>query len=71
VLLHGAWNAVIQGAFDASSKGGETWIGESGLFVVVLLVAAAAYLARGTWPARRAPGEEPFATLDALGRRAA
>jgi membrane protease YdiL (CAAX protease family) len=71
VLLHGTWNAVIQGAFDASSKGGRTWIGESGLVVVVLLVAAAAFLARGAWPARRAPGEPPFAMLDALGRPAA
>ena len=65
VLLHAAWNAVIQGAFDASSKGGKVWIGESGLFVVAGLIALSAWLARGAWAARRAPGEAPFATLDA------
>ncbi|HSB63729.1 MAG TPA: CPBP family intramembrane glutamic endopeptidase [Thermoanaerobaculia bacterium] len=71
VLLHASWNAVIQGAFDASSKGGRVWIGESGLLVVAGLIALSAWLARGAWAARRAPGEPPFATLDALGRPAA
>jgi uncharacterized protein len=70
VVLHAAWNAVIQGAFDASSKGGKAWIGESGLLVVAGLVAVAVWLSRGTWEARRAPGEQPFATLDGLGRPA-
>ncbi len=68
VLLHASWNAVIQGAFDASSRGGKTWIGESGVLVAAGLIAMTAWIARGTWAARRAPGEPPFATLDALGR---
>jgi membrane protease YdiL (CAAX protease family) len=71
VLLHASWNAVIQGVFDASSKGGKTWIGESGILVVAGLVAAVAWLARGAWLARRAPGEPPFAKLDVFGRPAA
>jgi membrane protease YdiL (CAAX protease family) len=70
VLLHASWNAVIQGAFDASSKGGKAWIGESGALVVAALVAVTAWLARGAWAARRAPSEPPFATLDVLGRPA-
>lgn len=70
VLLHASWNAVVQGAFDASSKGGKTWIGESGLLVAAAAAAAAAWLARGAWAARRAPGEPPFAMLDVLGRPA-
>jgi membrane protease YdiL (CAAX protease family) len=70
VFLHASWNAVIQGAFDASSAGGKIWVGESGLLVVASLVAVTAWLARGAWAARRTPREPPFATLDALGRSA-
>lgn len=60
IALHGVWNAVIQGTFDTSTKGTSIWVGESGLLVAALSVAAAALLVRRPFPARRAPGAEPF-----------
>ncbi len=41
VLLHGAWNAIIQGPFDRSTTGSHAWlwVGESGLFVAAVSLA--------------------------------
>jgi membrane protease YdiL (CAAX protease family) len=66
VVLHGAWNAVIQGAFDTSTKGPSPWVGESGVLVAAAVLASAFLLARRSYGARRAPGEEPFATVPGL-----
>lgn len=66
VLLHAAWNAVIQGTFDACTKGTSVWVGEAGVIVTLVNVALVAFVVRGSWPARRAPGEEPFATVTAV-----
>ena len=66
VVLHAAWNAVIQGAFDTSTKGPSIWVGEAGLLVAAASLAAAWLLARKAYPARRAPGEEPFASVPGL-----
>jgi membrane protease YdiL (CAAX protease family) len=60
-VFHASWNAVIQGVFDASTRGGTTWVGESGLLVAAVNLGLAAWLVRGRWPMRRAPGDEPFA----------
>jgi membrane protease YdiL (CAAX protease family) len=40
VALHAAWNAIIGGPFDEATHGrhAELWIGESGIFVAVVLV---------------------------------
>lgn len=66
VVLHGAWNATIQGAFDTSTKGASIWVGESGILVAAAVLGAAWLLARRPYAARRAPSEEPFATVPGL-----
>lgn len=66
VVLHGAWNAVIQGAFDTSTKGSSIWVGESGILVAAAVLAVAWLLARRPYGARRAPAEEPFAKVPGL-----
>jgi uncharacterized protein len=40
-LLHGEWNAIIQGPFDRSSTGpgATTWVGESGILVAAVSLA--------------------------------
>lgn len=66
VVLHAVWNAVIQGAFDTSTKGTSIWVGEAGFLVAAASLGAAWLLARKAYEARRAPGEEPFATVPGL-----
>jgi membrane protease YdiL (CAAX protease family) len=66
ITLHGVWNAVIQGTFDTSTKGPSAWVGEAGILVAALTLAVAWLLVRKPFPARRAPGEEPFATIPGL-----
>jgi membrane protease YdiL (CAAX protease family) len=66
VVLHGVWNAVIQGAFDVSTKAPSIWVGESGILVAAASLAVAWALVRKGFAARRAPGEEPFATVPGL-----
>lgn len=66
VVLHAVWNAVIQGAFDASTGGTSIWVGEGGFLVAAASLGAAWLLARRPYAARRAPGEEPFATVPGL-----
>lgn len=63
IALHGVWNAVIQGAFDTSTKGPSTWVGEAGILVAAVTLGAAWLVVRKGFAARRAPGEEPFATV--------
>lgn len=66
VVLHAVWNAVIQGTFDASTKGPSIWVGEAGILVAALALAAAWLLARRPYAARRAPDGEPIATVPGL-----
>lgn len=66
VVLHAVWNAVIQGTFDASTKGTSVWVGEAGILVAALALAAAWLFARKPYAARRVPGEEPIATIPGL-----
>lgn len=60
VLLHGSWNAVVQGAFDASTAEPGIWVGEGGLLVLLVNGALALLVVRGRWPFRRSPAEAPF-----------
>ena len=46
---HGAWNAVIQGAFDRSTSGRSLWVGESGVLTAGMLVLFAVVLYK-LWP---------------------
>ena len=66
IVLHGVWNAVIQGAFDVSTKEPSIWVGEAGLLVAAASLAVAWALTRKSFAARRTPGEEPFATVPGL-----
>lgn len=66
IVLHGVWNAVIQGAFDVSTKERSIWVGEAGILVAAASLAIAWALVRKGFAARRAPGEEPFATVPGL-----
>jgi uncharacterized protein len=57
IVLHGAWNSVIQGPFDGATAGAARllWIGESGILVVLTLVLATIMVARRPWPMLRQP----------------
>ena len=63
IVLHGVWNAVIQGAFDVSTREPSIWVGEAGLLVAAASLAVAWVLVRKGFAARRTPREEPFATV--------
>jgi membrane protease YdiL (CAAX protease family) len=71
VVFHASWNSLIQGSFDVFTQGGgashttSIWIGESGILVVAVNVAAVVLLVLRPWPVRRAPGQEPELSLSA------
>jgi membrane protease YdiL (CAAX protease family) len=58
IVLHAAWNSVIQSAFDpaTSGSGAGLWLGEGGMLVGIVSVIAAALASRGRWTRLRAPG---------------
>jgi uncharacterized protein len=64
VIAHSTWNSVIQGAFDASTRGGGSgattsiWIGESGLLVITFAYAVTFLILPRTWTMRLAPSDE-------------
>jgi uncharacterized protein len=51
IFAHSAWNAIIQGPFDGAATGPNAalWTGESGILTVIVVVAAAVIVSRGTW----------------------
>jgi membrane protease YdiL (CAAX protease family) len=61
IALHGAWNSIIQGAFDPVTMGTGTgatfWVGEAGILTALALVVAAVVFSRGHWTIRRVPEE--------------
>ncbi len=57
VLFHGAWNAIIQGAFDRATVGTPLAVGESGYLTAIVNVLLVAWIVRGTWKMLRRPGE--------------
>lgn len=63
IVLHGVWNAVIQGTFDVATKGPSIWVGEAGILVAAASLAVAWAIVRKGFPARRTPSEEPFANV--------
>jgi hypothetical protein len=59
IVLHAAYNSVIQSAFWPAAPGTEafTWVGmEAGILVAVVLVLLALALCRGRWTLLREPG---------------
>jgi len=57
VMLHSAWNSIIQGAFDASTQHAGFWVGESGLFTALVALALSALYLRGRFVPVRRPDE--------------
>jgi uncharacterized protein len=51
IFAHGAWNAIIQVAFDPVARGpvAGLWTGESGILTVVVLVVVAVLVSGGSW----------------------
>lgn len=51
VVLHTAWNSIIQGPFDGATEGAGAmlWVGESGVLTALTLVVAAVIYSRGRW----------------------
>jgi membrane protease YdiL (CAAX protease family) len=71
VAFHASWNALIQGSFDVFTRGGgaahttSIWIGESGILVVAVNIAAMAVLVWRPWPVRRSPSDDARMSLSA------
>jgi uncharacterized protein len=68
IVLHGAWNSIIQSAFDAARTGGDGsrlhdgaswWVGESGVLTVIAMIIAAVVFSQGRWVIRRRPEVRP------------
>ena len=74
VALHAAWNVAIQAGFDPATTGATQtmWVGESGIFTVLVLVVAAVIVSRGQWACIRAlpVREKPSAPSPAGGVQA-
>lgn len=67
VVMHAAWNAVIQGAFDRSTTGANAllWTGESGILVAATLVVLAIVSTRIRYPMLRAvPARDKPVTVE-------
>lgn len=74
VVLHAAWNRVIQGPFDGatSGAGAALWVGESGVLTALALVAAALVFSRGRWTiVRSLPEQKATAPRGTVERRRA
>jgi membrane protease YdiL (CAAX protease family) len=58
IVLHAAWNSIIQSAFDPATtgEGAHVWLGEGGILVALVAVAAATLASLGRWTKLRAPG---------------
>ena len=65
VVLHAAWNRVIQQLFDPATTGaGATlWVGESGVLTALTLVLAAFIFSRGSWTILREPPRREKASV--------
>ncbi len=69
IVLHAAYDSVIQGAFWPAAPGTEAyiWVGiETGILVAVVLVLLALALCRGRWTFQRAPGQPMSAPAGGL-----
>jgi CAAX protease family protein len=72
IVLHAAWNRIIQGPFDGATTGaGATlWVGESGVLTALTLILAAVIFSRGRWTILREPPKGENAPLQQDGVRA-
>ena len=72
IVLHAAWNRIIQGPFDGATTGaGATlWVGESGILTALTLILAAVIFSRGRWTILREPPKGENAPLQQDGIRA-
>jgi membrane protease YdiL (CAAX protease family) len=57
VMLHAAWNAIIQGTFDRATIGMSWAVGESGILVVFASAVFVIVVTRGAWNLKRKPSE--------------
>jgi uncharacterized protein len=72
IVLHAAWNRIIQGPFDGATTGvGATlWVGESGILTALTLVLAAVIFSRGRWTILREPPKREKASAQQEGVQA-
>jgi uncharacterized protein len=72
VVLHAAWNRVIQQLFDPATTGaGATlWVGESGILTALTLILAAVIFSRGHWTILREPPRREKASAQQEGVQA-
>lgn len=57
VLFHGAWNAIIQGAFDRATVNTPLAVGESGYLTAAVSLLTVAWILRTKWTMYRRPSE--------------
>ena len=57
VIMHGAWNSIIQGTFDRATIGTPLAVGESGWLTVTISIIVVVFMTRGTWTLQRRPTE--------------
>ena len=57
VIMHGAWNSIIQGTFDRATAGTPLAVGESGWVTVTFSIIAVLLMTRGDWTLQRRPRE--------------
>jgi membrane protease YdiL (CAAX protease family) len=64
IVLHAAWNSIIQSSFDPARTGGDSrrihdaaswWVGESGILTVIAMIVAAVVFSQGRRVIRRRP----------------
>ncbi|WP_432828696.1 CPBP family glutamic-type intramembrane protease [Dactylosporangium sp. CA-092794] len=67
IVLHAAWNSIIQSAFDPATTGdgARVWLGEGGMLVAIVAVVAATLASRGRWTKLRSPGTPLMLPADA------
>lgn len=57
VMLHSAWNAIIQGTFDRATVGTPLAVGESGWMTMIVSIVVMLIVTRGAWTLQRRPAE--------------
>ena len=59
IVLHAAWNSIIQQGFDRSTTGANAalWTGEAGILVATMMIIAAVVISLRPGPMLRSPGD--------------
>lgn len=68
VMMHGAWNAIIQGTFDRATAGTPLAVGESGWLTVAVSLAFVVVVTHNDWIMLRKPGERLTLTRSSLSK---